>query len=361
MNETKPSINVENSVVIVNKNSTNFKKVIKLILLTLLILFDLFIVIINFWPAKKDITTPGGLNEVKDMIEIEDSNEIKGSFNTLYVYSYDKASILKTFLASKSPYNDISDSSTTSNLSYQERVLAGKIQKNQSIECSLIAAYNYAKVTNPDINLNYHLEGFYISYRQINQKDLEIGDLIYGVIRDDVTYDNTNPIEFVSALNSLKIGDIILYIRNDKKCSYNVEVEFSSKNLNRISMYSKYFIDEENAYPKYKLHKSNTLGPSGGLLQTLSVYCQITGIDLTKGKKICGTGTISASGYVGEIGGISQKVVTALRADADVFLCPKENAEEGYATYLKEKGNSKMEFIVVSTFEEAVIKLGELE
>ena len=339
----------------------NLKKIIKVFLLFLLISFDLFILTINFLPSKKDITTPGGLNEVKKLIEIENSKEIEGSFNTLYVYSYEKASVLRKFLASFSEYNDIDDSSTTSDLSYQERLLAGQIQKNQSIECSLIAAYNYAKKTNPDINLDYHLEGFYISYRQINQKELEIGDLVYAVIRDGITYDYADPSSFVDKLNSLTIGDTICFIRDEEKLTYEVEKEFSSSNLNRISMYSKYYIDEENAYPKFQLHKSNTLGQSGGLLQTLSVYCQITGIDLTKGKKICGTGTISASGYVGEIGGISQKVVTALRADADVFLCPIDNAEEGYETYIKKKGNSKMEFIIVSTFEEAVIKLGELE
>ena len=75
---------------------------------------------------------------------------------------------------------------------------------------------------------------------------------------------------------------------------------------------------------------------------------------------ICGTGTISASGKVGAIGGISQKIVTALRAGADVFICPEANSVEGLATYLKEKGNSNMKFVVVSTFEEAVIKLGEI-
>lgn len=330
------------------------------VLILLLFVLDSYIVAINFISSKKDITTPGGLNEVKELIEVEGSDKIKGSFNTLYVYSYEKASILRTYLASFSDYNDISDSSTTSNLSYQERILAGKIQKNQSIECSIIAAYNYAKKNNPEINLEYHLEGFLISYRQIEQKELQIGDLVYAVERNEVLYD-TNDVEgFIYMLNHLSVGDKIYYIRDDKTLIYDVEKEFSTKNLNRISMYAKYYINTENVYPKYELHTSNTLGPSGGLLQTLSVYCQVSGVDLTNGMKICGTGTISATGNVGPIGGVSQKVVTALRANADVFLCPIDNSEEGLATYLKEKGNSKMKFIIVSTFEEAVMKLGEI-
>ena len=337
-----------------------FKNKIKFVFILLLIIFDSFIISINFISFKKDITTPGGLNEVRNVIEIESDNDILGSFNTLYVYSYDKASVLRTFVASLSEYNSISDSSTTSNLSYSEQILAGKIQKNQSIECSLICAYNYAKRINPDITLEYEFAGFLVSYRQLNQTSLEIGDLIYYVKRDNKIYDIHDPNNFVNLLNDLHVGDEIGLIRNEKEHTYLIDNEISTNNLNRFSCYAKYYLDNETAKPSYTLHKSNTLGPSGGLLQTLSIYCQITGIDLTRGMKICGTGTISARGNVGAIGGVSQKIVTALRADADVFICPEANSKEGLETYLKEKGNSKMKFIIVSTFEEAVTKLGEI-
>ena len=333
---------------------------LKITLIVLLIAFDSLIIAINFISAKKDITAPGGLNEVRDLIEVEGNDNIEGSFNTIYVYSYEKASILQTYIASFADYNEISDSSTTTNLTYEERHLAGQIQKNSSIEGSLICAYNYANKTNKDIKIEYSLGGFLISNRQINQSYLEIGDLIYGVIRNNVTYGVSDPNKFVDILNNLKIGDTILIIRDEKTTEYTLNEEISSDNLNRFSAYAKYNINEETIFPKYTLHKSNTLGPSGGLLQTLSVYCQITGIDLTHGKKVCGTGTISVSGKVGAIGGISQKVVTALRGGADVFICPKANSDEGLKAYLNEKDHEKMKFIIVETFEEAVVKLGEL-
>ena len=74
--------------------------------------------------------------------------------------------------------------------------------------------------------------------------------------------------------------------------------------------------------------------------------------DITKGKKIVGTGTISEDGKVGEIGSVSYKIASAAKAKADIFLCPKENYEE--AKEYAKKHNLKIKIKAVSTFEEAI-------
>ena len=66
-------------------------------------------------------------------------------------------------------------------------------------------------------------------------------------------------------------------------------------------------------------------GPSAGLMFTLTVYNQVTEQDLTSGRKIAGTGTISLEGEVGPIGGVEQKVAAAENAGAAYFLSPPEN------------------------------------
>ncbi|XUX00695.1 MAG: site-2 protease family protein [Dehalogenimonas sp.] len=66
-------------------------------------------------------------------------------------------------------------------------------------------------------------------------------------------------------------------------------------------------------------------GPSAGLMFTLAVYDRVTPIDLTKGYRIAGTGTIDIDGNVGAIGGVQQKVAAAERAGASYFLTPMEN------------------------------------
>ena len=63
-------------------------------------------------------------------------------------------------------------------------------------------------------------------------------------------------------------------------------------------------------------------GPSAGMMLTLEMYQQLTGKDLTRSRRIAGTGTISASGAVGDIGGVDKKVVAASRAGAQIFFVP---------------------------------------
>jgi len=66
-------------------------------------------------------------------------------------------------------------------------------------------------------------------------------------------------------------------------------------------------------------------GPSAGLMFTLTVYNSVMPKDLTGGRKIAGTGTISPDGTVGPIGGVEQKVAAAEAAGATYFLSPPEN------------------------------------
>ena len=59
-------------------------------------------------------------------------------------------------------------------------------------------------------------------------------------------------------------------------------------------------------------------GPSAGLMLSLGIRDVLTPGDLTGGKDIAGTGTMSPDGAVGPIGGIAQKVVGARADGADL-------------------------------------------
>ncbi len=72
-------------------------------------------------------------------------------------------------------------------------------------------------------------------------------------------------------------------------------------------------------------------GPSAGLMFALTVYNLVTPEDLTGGRIIAGTGTISPDGTVGPIGGVRQKVAGAEYAGATYFLSPPENYEDAQA------------------------------
>ena len=73
---------------------------------------------------------------------------------------------------------------------------------------------------------------------------------------------------------------------------------------------------------------ANVGGPSAGLMFSLAVVDKLTTGSLAGSKFVAGTGTITADGTVGRIGGIGHKMIAARAAGATVFLVPAENCYE---------------------------------
>lgn len=69
-------------------------------------------------------------------------------------------------------------------------------------------------------------------------------------------------------------------------------------------------------------------GPSAGMMFALGIIDTLTPGDLTGGKHIAGTGTITPDGAVGPIGGIAQKIQGARSRGATMFLAPAANCDE---------------------------------
>jgi len=69
-------------------------------------------------------------------------------------------------------------------------------------------------------------------------------------------------------------------------------------------------------------------GPSGGLIFALGIYDVLTEGSLGGKSHIAGTGTITADGKVGPIGGIELKLIAAKKAGATLFLAPAGNCAE---------------------------------
>ncbi|AOT05204.1 YlbL family protein [Arthrobacter sp. U41] len=69
-------------------------------------------------------------------------------------------------------------------------------------------------------------------------------------------------------------------------------------------------------------------GPSAGMMFALGIVDTVTPGDLTGGKHVAGTGTITPDGAIGPIGGISQKMHGARSGGATLFLAPAANCED---------------------------------
>jgi PDZ domain-containing protein len=89
-------------------------------------------------------------------------------------------------------------------------------------------------------------------------------------------------------------------------------------------------------------------GPSAGLMWTLGLIDVLTPGDLTGGRTIAGTGTISTDGTVGPIGGVQEKVVAAERAGAMIFFASVQDAPDARAVA------HGMVVVAVATYQDAV-------
>ncbi|MGH2740574.1 MAG: YlbL family protein [Actinomycetota bacterium] len=89
-------------------------------------------------------------------------------------------------------------------------------------------------------------------------------------------------------------------------------------------------------------------GPSAGLAWALGTYDLLTPGDLLDGRAFAATGAIGLDGRVLPIGGIEQKVLTAERAGAEVFLVPPENLQTA------RRAVDEIELVVVETFDQAI-------
>ena len=69
-------------------------------------------------------------------------------------------------------------------------------------------------------------------------------------------------------------------------------------------------------------------GPSAGTMLSLGIIDKLPPGELTGGRFIAGTGTITPDGTVGPIGGIAQKMVGARSSGATLFLAPDSNCAD---------------------------------
>ena len=97
-------------------------------------------------------------------------------------------------------------------------------------------------------------------------------------------------------------------------------------------------------------------GPSAGMIFALVIYDKLTPGALTGEEVVAGTGTVTASGDVGPIGGIQQKAVGAAENGASVFLVPAENCAEA----LDGEVDEDLLLVRVETLDDAIASLEAL-
>ncbi len=295
------------------------------------------------------IYKPGGHIDMSDRVSGENLYDVDGSLSMTYV-SLVKGSIpflLASFLI---PNWDIVP---TEDLTYDEENFDETVEIDKIYMREAISNAEYVAYTNSGIEFEEKAVHNIVT----NKSSEALTELHYGdeIISFDGEY-YSGLKEFQNYISAKKAGDevTIEYKRDGKLRTEKVtliEIEGVTKVGLGIATVSEY----ETKYDIEIKTKASESGPSGGFITALEIYNRITPEDITKGKKIMGTGTIDRDGTVGVIGGVKYKLLGAYNDGAEVFICPKDNYEEA----LKVVEEEKMDIVLfgIESFEEGLEKL----
>lgn len=316
-------------------------------LIALLVIYLLFTIELPY-----SIYSPGGSVNLNDRINVADKYEVTGSFNMAYV-SMVKGSIPFLLVSKIIPDWDIvkKENITIEGEDMDSMMNRERLYLEESINAATINAYQKAgkNITIKEINNS-------ISYISEEAKtNLKVGDKIVSI--NDTRVSSLDDLKEI--VSSLQIDDKVNLniIRDDKnKDAYATVYKTEDGPKIGISLISTYDYDTN---PSLDIKsKSSEMGSSGGLMMSLTIYNQLVKDDITKGKKIVGTGTIDINGNVGEIGGVKYKLIGAVKNKAEIFICPEENYEE--ALNVAKERDFDIKIINVKTFDEALEKLEAL-
>jgi len=313
----------------------------------------LFYLVINM-PLPYYIHTAGGLIDITDKVTIEGEYKQEGSINLTYV-SEIKGNVLTCLMSYVFPNWDLvrKEEVYPVNETYEDATYRNQLFLTEANQNAVFLAYQEA---GKYININK--QNHYLVYiDKIAKTNLKIKDEILLVENQPIS----SVIDYQNIVNNYKVGDKLTIKVKDEKGKeidkYIEVIEYEGIKITGIYFVTKY---DYITNPKIKFNfKESESGASGGLMMTLSIYNKLTKEDITKGKKIVGTGTIDLYGNVGEISGIKYKLKGAVRNKADIFFVPNgSNYEEAIA--LKAKNDYNIQIISISTFVDALNYLNEL-
>lgn len=304
------------------------------------------IIFLFFYELPFVIYTPGGVVNLEERIEVSDGYASEGSLNMSYV-SLVKGTLPMILLSYIIPNWDLVKSSeiTSDDGSVDELLELEKLYMQSSIDNATILAY---KTAGKRVDITREVNNIvYIADEA--DTDLEIYDEL--LTADGKSISTVEDLREI--VESKSAGDTISFTvsRNgkEKKCSAVIYDTEDGLKVG-ISFLTTY---EYDTNPEITVEtKSSESGSSGGLMLTLAIYNALIPEDITKGRTVVGTGTISLDGTVGAIDGVKYKILGAVKNDADIFLCPMENYAE--AIEVKEEFDLDIEIHGVANFDEAL-------
>jgi PDZ domain-containing protein len=291
------------------------------------VIFIIF-VISHFVPVPYQVMQPGIAEELSPMIEVKDGYENQGEFlltavssRRAFAWDYFYVSLFKpedkelTAISEQLPENmDMNE--------YIE--LMAELMEESKLQAQAVAfrrAGYQVDVTGEGAEIEEVMKD------GSAYNNLKKGDLITAVDGEKIEM----AADAVNVIKNRNIGDIveITVLREGEELKYNletVELEGNEGNPSIGVLISSKGLDY-NIPGEVNFKTENIIGPSAGSVFSLEIYNQLIPEDITAGKRIAGTGTITLNGEIGRIDGVKYKIMAAKEAGVDLFIVPAENYE----------------------------------
>jgi PDZ domain-containing protein len=311
----------------------------------------LFIILVI--PTRYDGIVPYGLNRLKDNLSVDNGYSANdNSFYSISVYSINRVTPFQKMILDIQPFGETYSNENTNYISRSDQLLMGQIEKQSSYDTSIINAFENARSVDSSISITSSFVGVKLHYLPLNtykKKDIAIGDIVTSIEVNGVK---------LNASDCQTVAQQKAFIDSFRNIKYEITIGTTKHSIDLSN--EKTYI---NVYPIYEIStnpainndglNSSTGGPSGGLLQTLYLYSTLLKLDYSQ-YKISGTGTLTFNAFVGAIGGIREKFLSATKANVNIFFVPSSNLSEIEELLPK---YPQMKVLVVSTLQEALVAL----
>ena len=310
---------------------------------------------ISLFRIEYSFIAPGFNDDISEFIVVNEDYNPSGSFHTTSVISVDKMTILQFIVGMLEDkvtieefpdyYKDV-DLDDLDTMSY--------LMKDDSLATSLIIGIDSSGY---EIDYDSYLS-VYLVWSYLTPDSLELGDKILEV---------NGKTDLTDGFNDIACDETVEFkiLRQDEEMTVYAVNNLRDNGSCTIGVYLSYISEINSTVVEYTLVDTDTGGPSGGLMQSVYIYNQLTELNLGLGQKIAGTGTISIDGSVGAIGGIKQKIITADINNIDIFFVPylSDDESDNYIEALRTYNtlDTDMVLVGVSSFQEVIDYLLALE
>lgn len=314
-----------------------------------------------FIPYPYYIYAPGSVEDIKPKLEITGAkSDETGQLMLTTVYSIPVHNSLTFIYGLIYPHGELRKKEEIQ-LDYTDEEYKNllKWMMESSTANALISAYQYM-----DRPVEVVHDGLILTHIEQGSKmgtAMQVGDVLHTVDGHNVEVLQ----DLLGLLDGYNVGDQVSleFLRGDLPLKGKVElVSISSGRAGLGGVFDVKLSSPQQSDISFST--SDIGGPSAGLMLALEIIAQLGQGDLTKGYKLAGTGTIDASGNVGQIGGINHKVIAAAEEGVDYFFIPKDikdrDTNEKVATSTVQDEELSLSLVPVATLADAVRFLEQL-